>query len=107
MLLQCDNKGCYKETEALLDKETDKVYCSDCGKEIQSNHMVRTTLKTLGQIKRDKKTNQAFSVVCQSCQENDVPVLKQEKLYCPKCNALHKLNPAFAQTTIAFLKTKK
>ena len=35
-IIQCDNKGCFKQTEALIDKDSNDVYCGECGEIINN-----------------------------------------------------------------------
>lgn len=85
--MYCNNKGCGKESEVLLNTNTEDVYCGECGETIQNvSHFTKTTLRTLGQIQRETK-QQAFSVKCNSCQKNVVPKLNdKDQVFCSNCN---------------------
>jgi len=83
----CTNKGCLKQTDALLDVETGEVICQECGKPIfgVSEYMKRT-LKSGGQIVR-KNEKKAFMVHCKSCNANRILVLdKDNNTICKTCH---------------------
>jgi len=92
--LQCKEKGCMKLTEAYLDPKVDKVYCADCGKEMQVNHFTKVQLKTLKQYKQ--KTISRFSVKCNICNNEDTPILNNGVITCSSCQKpLTNLSPIF------------
>lgn len=89
-VMYCSNKGCGKETEPLLDLSSDEVFCSNCGKAIEAvTSFAKTSMKTLGQIKRAAKAQQAFSVVCANCKHQAQPKLESNLLVCPHCSRAH------------------
>jgi len=83
----CDNKGCGKNTEPLLNLETNEAECVDCGGVIKSiTSFAKIQLKSLGQIKRDDKKQQAFSVQCKACKKAAVPEINSEgTILCSLC----------------------
>lgn len=102
--LYCTNQDCRKETAPLLDTNTNEVYCDQCGNTIQANYFIKTTLKTLGQVKRTSPAQQAFSVVCPACNTNAQPKLVGRDLQCIKCSKeITHLNPTFAAAVKQFL----
>lgn len=89
-LMYCDNKGCGKENEPLLDVASDKVHCSTCGKVIEGvTSFTKVSMKSIGQVKRTIKTQTAYSVLCEGCKESNQPLLEKNKLICPSCKKSH------------------
>ncbi len=85
--INCTNKGCHKESEAVLNTETNEVECGECGKNIDVPFSTKAAMKGIGQIKRAKKSEQAFSVECKKCKKVFVPALDQDKnIICGKCS---------------------
>jgi hypothetical protein len=88
-LICCDNKGCYKTSEATLDTKTDQVYCGECGEIIKSvTSFTKVQMKTLGQIMRNQKASTAFAVPCPTCSKTNTPILNKKTgaLLCPACS---------------------
>ena len=79
MLITCDNKGCMKQSNALLDPKTMEVICQECGKPIKNVSVsMKRTLKSFGQfIHNNKKT--AFMMNCMSCKANREVVFNEKK----------------------------
>lgn len=91
-MICCDNKECGQTTEALLDKETDEVYCAapKCGKVIKSvTPFAKASMRTMGQFKRTVKSQEAFAVKCEGCQKMSRPKLNKNALVCPHCGKEH------------------
>jgi DNA-directed RNA polymerase subunit RPC12/RpoP len=109
----CDNKGCGKQQEAKLDVKTNDVYCAECGKVINSiTPFFKTQMKTFGQVKRNEKKQQAFSVECEKCNSKGQPILVNEKgknkVLCYNCKKeLDKLSGPFKHSIITFLQSSK
>lgn len=104
----CDNKGCKKpEQEPLLDVATNKVYCSECGGEIKSvTTFAKASMRGMGQVKREAKSQQAFSVKCNGCSKTNQPLLKKTLLLCPNCGREHDGIPkTYAHAIKQFLMT--
>ena len=86
--MPCSNKGCGKHMEPYLDPSDDKVYCSECDRELANiTHFVKIQMKTFKQF-RQKKTI-SFAVKCKKCGKEDRPKLKGQDVICPNCNATH------------------
>lgn len=104
----CDNKGCRKEVEPLLDKSDNKIYCPECNNVINNvTEFMKNQMVSLGQIKRQQKKQQAFSVKCISCQKENPPILKKGKLYCQICDTeITNLSAPFAHSIKEFLKAQ-
>ena len=84
-LLQCDNKGCGKITQALYCLDDNLVYCVDCDKSITNiTIFTKNQLKTSKQIKRPKK--ESYSYKCHICGHQARPKLENDKLLCAKCD---------------------
>lgn len=96
--IYCTNKGCSKESEALLNTETDEVECAECGKSINVPYSTKASLKSIGQIRRTKKSEKAFSVECKKCNKIEVPVIDANKnIVCGKCKVkLDNISAPFA-----------
>ncbi len=117
----CDNKGCRKEMEPVLDRQTNEVYCTECGNAINSlTDFAKRQMVALGQVRRAEKKKQAWSVKCDACQKEGPPKLNKEgeknekglligdKLLCSYCDAeLKNLNKPFAQIILTNLKAQR
>lgn len=86
MLISCDNKGCYKTSNALLDRETNNVVCQECGNPISNvSESMRRTLVGFGQIVRTEQ-RKGFLMACKSCNANRQVVLNQHgDTICKQC----------------------
>jgi hypothetical protein len=86
--LPCNNKGCGKINEPYLDPNDDKVYCSECDKEMTGiTSFVKMQMKSNKQIKQFRaKKPKPFSVKCPRCGKDDRPKLVQEDIICSGCN---------------------
>lgn|SRR5690554_2407285 len=85
--IYCDNKGCRKEQEPLLNIETNEVECTECGKDIKSvSYFIKVQMKSLGQVKKDEKRSQAFATKCKFCSKTAPPVVKSDKIHCSLCD---------------------
>lgn len=83
-LINCDNKGCGKSTQAVINLEDNQVYCVACGKVISNvTVFTKNQLKNLKQIKRQKET---FASRCHACGHEAMPKLVADELRCTKCN---------------------
>lgn len=85
--IYCDNKGCFKQNEALLNVDNDEVLCAECGKSITNvTVFMKTQLRASGQIKRFNKKQQTFSVKCPFCEKESCPKLAEKQgLVCSQC----------------------
>lgn len=102
--LQCRNKGCGEETEALLN-DKNQVICAKCSKEITDvNDFVKRSMKDLGQVSK-KRGPEPGAVKCASCGEESLPVkLAGSKEYsCGKCKKQLNFSPVYKH----FLDMKK
>lgn len=90
-VMYCDNKGCGKSQEPYLDKETDQVYCAECGETIKNvTQFAKNSMRGMSQFKKTVKAQQAFSVKCESCSKTAQPKLLKKTLLCPHCGKEHK-----------------
>ncbi len=105
----CDNKGCRKEMEPVLDKHSGEVICTECNKPINTmTEFAKRQMVSLGQVRRSEQKKQAWSVKCDKCQREGPPKLNKagEKdknnqqvinLHCTYCEGeLTNLNRPFA-----------
>jgi hypothetical protein len=86
MLITCNNKGCLKSSNALLNLETLEVICQECGKTISNiSDSMKRVLKSSGQVVRTNE-KKAFMVLCKACNANREVVLDQDnKTVCKLC----------------------
>ena len=102
--MQCNNKGCGQIQSPYLDKETNKVYCSLCDKEItNATAFAKNQMKGMKQFKEKKQ--QSFSVKCNHCNVLDRPVLQQDKCICNNCKKEMNVSPIFINTLKEHMKT--
>jgi len=101
-MINCSNKGCFKQNEHVVDKTTNQVICIDCGKEIVGvTDFTKRQMISLGQIKRNVVQKQAWAVKCDKCAKEAPPVLDKDgkDLLCSACNKpLDKLAKPFASS---------
>lgn len=85
--LTCNNKGCGKTQESVLDVRSNEVHCSECGNIISGvSHFTKSQMKTLGQIKRPAKS--AYAVKCDKCKNEALPKLDaNNSLICSCCSS--------------------
>ncbi len=68
--MDCPNKGCGACQTPWLDKDTNKVYCSSCNKEIVDvSPFAKNSMRQNKQFRVKEK--KSFSVKCASCQFED------------------------------------
>jgi rRNA maturation endonuclease Nob1 len=93
--MSCTNKGCGKTQEPYLDIKTDKVYCSECDKEMTNvSYFTKVQMKSLKQFKIKK--NDSYSVKCSKCQHVGRPKLIKDQFICDGCSQpLDNLSYAF------------
>ncbi len=102
-LIYCDNKGCGKEQESLLDLETNEAICVACGKSINRiTNFTKTQMKNLGQVKRQTKSQESLAIKCNSCQKHGRPKINQNKIMCAFCSTeLTELSIPFKQMLLS------
>ncbi len=108
-VIQCDNKGCKEMQEPTLDVKTNEVICSECQNPITNvTHFTKVQMKSLGQIKRDDKKSQAYSVKCPLCSKEGCPVLNDNKeIVCQYCAAAQsQLSGPFKQVIMDHLRAR-
>lgn len=97
MLLTCTTRGCLKQSEAKLNKDTGEVICDECGNAIEGiTKFMKKSLETSGQILRGTK-KQAFRALCPNCKENKSLEVKDNKAYCKDCGTQVQVSAAFLQ----------
>jgi ribosomal protein L34E len=96
MLINCNNKGCMKSSNALLDEETLEVICQECGKPIYGiAEAMKRTLKSFGQVVRTNE-RKAFTLACRNCRANREVVLDQDgNTICKVCHNEISVTAAF------------
>ena len=96
MLIPCNNKGCLKSSNALLNLETLEVICQECGKPIMGiSDSMKRVLKSFSQVIRTNE-KKAFMLLCKSCNANREVVLDQNnKTICKLCFAPITVQPSF------------
>lgn len=105
----CEHKGCRKEMEPVLDKETMKVYCTACDRELQNvTIFMRNQMLAYGQVKKNVSKKMAFSVVCSSCGKSGPPVVDENgELVCSFCSAELNLSKPFEMVVRQKMKLQK
>lgn len=105
MLLQCTNKGCRQESEALLDQASQNVICQECFKPIDNiSPFVKRAMEGFNQVvKKNKDKIVPYGSKCQHCQKTTSPVANKGKYYCQHCQKELDFNPVYEH----FLKTHK
>lgn len=94
--MPCPTKGCGMQ-QPYIDPKTDKVYCSNCDKEISNvTHFAKIQMKTLKQYK--EKKGKSFSVKCNHCSVEDRPVIDKDKFLCAACKKEMNISEAFKLT---------
>lgn len=108
MLINCDNKGCSKSTEALLNVETNEVICQECGQPIKNiSNIMKRTLKATGNIIRSN-LKKAFMMACRTCNANREVVLDAStNTVCKVCGTEIKVQAAMKQAMIELNKLNK
>ena len=102
----CNNKGCYKEQEPLLDIENNLVHCTECGLEIKDvSKFVKVQMQTIGQVKREI-VNQTFAVKCTECNKSATPKLEKGELVCKFCAHKLELSGPYAYAIKQYLTNK-
>lgn len=96
MLLNCDNKGCFKSSNALYDKDSGEVICQECGNGITNvSEAMKRTLLSFGQIVRTEQ-RKGFLMACRSCNANRQIVLNQHgDTICKQCHTPIAVQKAF------------
>lgn len=111
--IYCDNKGCGLLQAATLNTETEEVICEKCGKPITNvTRFMKVQLKHAGQVRRNQKSQKAFSVRCHKCNTEGQPILGPDKitLLCSKCNSIfgdNDINRPFRHAIVEFLRTHR
>jgi len=84
--MPCMSKKCNKTVTPYLDKEANKVYCSECDSEITNiTHFAKVQMQTLKQYKQKK--NKSFSIKCLSCKKEDRPKIIGLEVFCKLCSS--------------------
>lgn len=93
--MTCTNKGCGETQPPYLDKDTSKVYCSKCNKEIENvTPFAKNQMKMLKQFKEKEK--KSFSVKCNLCKAESRPKIVNDEVVCGSCSKkLSHLSPPF------------
>lgn len=95
-LLWCPNKGCRKQNEAMLDVDTNEVYCGECNGLIPNVPVfTKTQMKTLKQVRKPVK--EAFAMECGKCKKKALPKFENNQFLCVFCNSIIKVNQYFVE----------
>lgn len=107
MLINCNNKGCMKTTEARLNLKTNEVVCQECGGVITNvTEFTKRTLKTMGQvIKVNEKV--PFMARCPKCAKDVSLYIKDDKAYCKECNSEVTITKAYFMGLKQYLENKE
>ena len=101
MLGNCDNKGCCKTTELLLDVSANEVICQECGKAIKSMpDTMKKMLKQQGKIIR-KNIQKSFMMGCSHCNANREIILDAtNRTLCKVCGNEVKVHPIMREAML-------
>ena len=97
MLISCTSKGCMKQNEAKLNRETGEVICMECGNPIANvTPFMKRALKDQGQILRSVE-KKPFQVDCATCgAKRDAELTDDGKnARCVTCKSALRLSAAF------------
>lgn len=86
--IHCDNKGCRKEMEPVVDKDTLQAYCTVCNEEVKCiNIFMRRQMAATGMVRKNIKQKMPWSVKCKAkaCEKEAPPVIKDKKVFCFYC----------------------
>lgn len=94
-LIHCDiddketGQKCRKQMEPVIDKNTGELYC-ECGLKLNKQDVLTDFAKrqmvSLGQVLKQNKPKQAYSIKCNTCNQAQQPVInKSNKIVCSKC----------------------
>jgi hypothetical protein len=91
----CTNKGCGKIQEPYLDPKDNKVYCSECDREITNiTPFVKIQMKSMKQFRQTKP--KPFAVKCPACGREEQPMHLGDDIVCSMCgDPLNNLSPIF------------
>lgn len=105
-LLKCENKECKKHTEAVLDKDTNTIHCSDCDSEIKNvTQFIKQSLSGMKKYRIAKKVYGSYALQCKNCKKKMTPILIKDQLHCPECREMHEVTSHFKNMFIANLKS--
>lgn len=107
MLVNCNNKGCMKTTEAKLNLKTNEVICQECGKVITNvTEFTKRNMKMLGQvIKVNEKV--PFMARCPKCAKDVSLYIQDDKAYCKECNSEVTITKAYFMGLKQYLENKE
>jgi len=81
---QCTNKSCRKIQAPYMDKETEKVYCSECHQEILGlTYFAKVQMKSIGQYRERPKIS--FATKCNECGLESRPKNVNNDIVCGIC----------------------
>lgn len=108
----CSNKECRQQMQPILDKETDEVLCTECGKTIDSvTPFAKRQMVMLGQTKKSEAKQQAFAVDCPKCGKKAQPKIAKiddvDVLVCAFCTKPLELSAPFANSIRQFLNVQR
>ena len=86
--INCNNKGCGKMQQPVLDLKDNQVYCSECDNIINNVPIfTKNQMKSLGQTRKPQKS--AYAVKCNKCKQETLPKIDNNNLICAYCNSPH------------------
>lgn len=102
----CTNKGCGKDMEPVIDKETQVVYCTECDKELPTVPIfTKRQMLSMGQVRRAVAKQKAFTTKCSACKKEDTPIIVNNVLACSGCKNELKLSKPFEMMVRNHLKS--
>jgi hypothetical protein len=97
MLITCTSRGCMKQSDAKLNRETGEVVCMECGNPITNvSPFMKRTLQAQGQVLRSVE-KKPFQVDCATCgAKRDAELAEDGKsACCAVCKSALRLSAAF------------
>jgi len=87
MILNGYCNKCRNTVSLLADKETKKAHCDRCDAEIVCNSFLITQLIQSNKVRGIKiSSGTAYDLYCSQCKVKQTPNLKNNKMYCAKCD---------------------
>jgi len=106
----CDNKDCRKEMMPVIDRDTNEVFCTECGLAVNTvSDFMKRQMVQLNQVRRDDRRQLAYSVKCSKCNKEGPPILdeKGKELLCSYCKEqMVNISKPFAEVLKANLTRK-
>lgn len=82
-------RNCKADVDPVLDEQNDTIVCPDCYKELENmSPFIKVQLRAYKQVKKPKKQQTAYSILCKKCNATVKPVVKNGQFLCSACGAV-------------------